>query len=130
MSGQSLRLVGPGARREYAIRLYHGIGPDGRFIEPKTQQEIADEIGVSRQTVDSWVNGEIPLVDGLDENERWTILACVMTRSEEDLVEYLHLVGGESESPNLDTGEGDEVSPQSANDDSDPYPFPEEGVEW
>jgi hypothetical protein len=73
-------------KREWAIRRYHGVGADGRFLEQLTQQEIADRLGVSRQTVNRWVNDPIPLVESWTEYERRTIWTIAL----QDDVDVLH----------------------------------------
>lgn len=97
-------------KRIFAFRRYHGLGPDGRKMEEWTQQEIADYLGVSRQSVDRWLNREsMPLAESLDPRARMTLYAIVSQGDTELLDEYLLLLDLEEEgepSPLANLGRG------------------------
>lgn len=79
-------------KRIFAFRRYHGLGPDGRKMEEWTQQEIADSLGVSRQSVDRWLNREpMPGVESLKLRECMTLYAIASQGDTELLNEYLLL---------------------------------------
>lgn len=115
----------PVTKRQYAVRQYHGIRPGGELVpksETPTQEELADELGVSRQTVNQWVNEPIPLVEGLSEFERWALFAMVMSGDEEKLEEYLTLRRLEERADSSIPVSGEEDAPEEA-------PVPE-GFSW
>lgn len=79
-------------KRAFAIRKYHGLGPDGEFVETWTQQEIADYLGVARRSINRWVNEEpLPLVDDLGRRERVYLFTMIVTGNEY-LDRYLDLL--------------------------------------
>lgn len=78
-------------RRVWAIRNYMGLGQDGSVIKRMTQQELADELGLSRQTVNRYVNDPIPMVEGWSHRERAVVWSIVVRGDEELLDEYLFL---------------------------------------
>jgi len=79
----------------WAFRRYQGIGPDGRFVEEWTQQEIADALGVSRQTIDRWMNRETiasELVSASNRRQRWFLYSMIVVGHTDAAEEYLHLL--------------------------------------
>jgi len=106
-------------KREYAIRRYHGIGPDGEPIDEVSSSTLADRLGVSSRTINRWVNEEeIPLVDGWSTQQRLTLYACVITRDRMALEEYLQVLdletAAERGSPVTSQGREDGEEPPEA----------------
>ena len=85
----------------WAFRRYHGIGPGGASVEEWTQQEIADVLGVSRQTVEKWLNREdiaASFLGHLTLDERSLLYFLTVYGEREDLEEYLALISLERRS--------------------------------
>lgn len=117
---------GPGARRAWAIRRYHGIGPNGGLVEEWTASEVAASLDVSGRTVRRWANEEpIPLVQGWSAQEKMTLYACVLAGDREGLLEYLRvqrLLDRESDSRNRSARHPRIQSLQSADSNSEDPP--------
>jgi transcriptional regulator with XRE-family HTH domain len=130
-------------RQIWAFRRYYGISSGGQVIEEWTQQEIADALGVSRQTVDRWLNRETiaePIVGGLSRGQRLLLYGMIVGERTDKAEEYLTLLDlegkldrttitsqrrEESDSRNSSAGGPQISSEQSAGPDSEIPPFEE-----
>ena len=87
-------------RQIWAFRRYYGIGSGGEVVEEWTQQEIADALGVSRQTIDRWINREIvaePIVSRLSRAQRLLLFGMIIGGQSDRVEEYLTLLDLEGE---------------------------------
>lgn len=69
--------------------------PGGRSVEERTQQEIADVLGFSRQTIDRWMNRETiapDIVGGLTRRQRLLLYGMIVGGRTERACEYLTLL--------------------------------------
>ena len=131
----------------WAFRRYYGIGPAGQSVEEWTQQEIADTLGVSRQTVDRWMNRETTapgIVGSLTRRQRLLLYGMIVSGRSEGVEEYLTLLSleeelierregtrvkssgfesRESDSRNSTGGDRGISSEHSTSSGSDPHPF-------
>lgn len=79
----------------WAWRAYHGLAPGGRSVEERTQQEIADVLGFSRQIIDRWMNRETiapDIVGGLTRRQRLLLYGMIVGGRTERACEYLTLL--------------------------------------
>lgn len=61
------------------------------MTERMTQQEVAEALDVSRQTVNAYINEPVSLVDGWTLRERVTLWSIVVLGDSDLLDEYLTL---------------------------------------
>ena len=79
----------------WAFRRYYGIGYGGRIIEEWTQKEISNALGVSRQTIDRWINRETiasSIVGGLTPGQRLLLYGMIVSERTDEAEEYLMLL--------------------------------------
>lgn len=107
----------------WAFRRYYGIGYGGRIIEEWTQQEIADALGVSRQTIDRWLNRETiasSIVGGLTHGQRLLLYGMIVGDRTDEAEEYLMLLSLEGR---LTEGKDRSRVTSIGREESDSQPF-------
>ena len=107
----------------WAFRRYHGIGLGGRRIEEWTQQEIADALGVSRQTIDRWMNRETiakPVISGLSQGQRYLLYSMAVAGKVAQAEEYLTLLELEGR---LTKGQRQSQVTSLRREESEPHPL-------